>query len=110
MGKILTKYVWKLVPKNLILFNPCYMQLNHLIKGWWLIQRQNGSKDNTVRKNTRDIEKTCKDGTAELSKKSITSNVLSTENAPYPTANRGTERPSTPKGIIKLKTYNVVKF
>ena len=86
------------------------MQLNHLIKGWWLIQIQNGSKDNAVRKNTRDIKKTCKDGPAKLSKKSVTSNVLSTENAPYPIANRGTEHPSTSKGIIKLKTYNVVKF
>ena len=70
-------------------------------EGWWLIQRQNGSKDNAVRKNTRDIKKTYKDVPAKFSKKSITSNVLPTENAPYSTANKGTEHPSTSRGSLK---------
>ena len=37
-------------PKNPILLNPCYLELNHLNwEDWWLIKRQNGSKDNEVR-------------------------------------------------------------
>ena len=46
-------------------------------------------------------------------KKYSTSNVLPSENAPYPTSNRGTATPTSqhPQGIGKLKTYNdVVKL
>ena len=99
-GKILNEHVWK-EPRNLILFNPCYLQLNHAIcEGWRLIQRQDGSKYNAVRKNTCDIKKTCKDVPAKFSKKYITSKVLPTENAPYPTANRGAEYLNTPRALV----------
>ena len=100
LGKILTEHMWK-EPRNLIRFNPCYLQLNHLICNvWWLIQRQDGSKHNVVRNNTRDIKKTCKGVPAKFSEKYITSSVLPTENAPYPTTNRGAEHPNTRRVFV----------
>ena len=59
-----------------------------------------GLVTNAVRNNIRDIKKTCKDVPAKFSKKYIISNVLPTENAPYPTANRGTEHPNTPSVLV----------
>ena len=57
-------------------------------------KRQCGSKQHTC------IKKTCKYVLDKFSKKYITSNVHPTENAPYPTANRGTEHPNTPSVLV----------